>query len=380
MLFKQQGSNGLEPIIKWAGGKEKELKYILPNAPETFRYYFEPFVGGGAVYAAFEADQFFINDKSDELIRLYRSIQIQSQIVFDWVKKIQFSWNNMLNYCKTHQEPYEIYMAFREERIHDTQIKEEIIKHLARNEKTLDAIIPIAFCWHRDIFFNELSTNLVRKILRMKKLEKDKGIMSNSDVKDNILTAFMSSLYMYFRCLYNDKALLKYNSELSTALFLFIRNYSYSGMFRYNSDGAFNVPYGGIAYNTKTLTKKLEYYKSDELLHHLSRTTIENLDFEDFLKKWSPQKEDFIFLDPPYDSDFSTYAQNEFTKDDQKRLADYLCYKCQAKWMMIIKYTPFIYSLYQNKGLTISTFDKKYLVSFMNRNDKKAEHLIILNY
>ena len=89
---------------------------------------------------------------------------------------------------------------------------------------------------------------------------------------------------------------------------------------------------------------------------------------------------DFVFLDPPYDSDFSTYAQNEFTKEDQRRLADYLCNKCKGKWMMVIKYTPFIFSLYDGKGLNISTFDKKYLVSFMNRNDKQAEHLIIMNY
>ena len=48
--------------------------------------------------------------------------------------------------------------------------------------------------------------------------------------------------------------------------------------------------------------------------------------------------------------------------------------------MMIIKNTPFIMSLYKDKGLNIQAFDKKYLVSFMNRNDKDVEHLIIMNY
>ena len=42
-------STGLQPIIKWPGGKEKELKYILPNLPK-FNRYFEPFVGGGALH------------------------------------------------------------------------------------------------------------------------------------------------------------------------------------------------------------------------------------------------------------------------------------------------------------------------------------------
>jgi DNA adenine methylase len=59
----------LSPILKWAGGKEQELKYILPNLPKkNLQDYYEPFVGGGAVYTAIQADKYFINDKSDELI------------------------------------------------------------------------------------------------------------------------------------------------------------------------------------------------------------------------------------------------------------------------------------------------------------------------
>ncbi len=40
----------VKPIIKWAGGKEKELNYILPQIPDSFNRYIEPFVGGGAVF------------------------------------------------------------------------------------------------------------------------------------------------------------------------------------------------------------------------------------------------------------------------------------------------------------------------------------------
>ena len=46
----------------------------------------------------------------------------------------------------------------------------------------------------------------------------------------------------------------------------------------------------------------------------------------------------------------------------------------------IIKNTDFIYNLYNTKEFKIRTFDKKYLVSFQNRNDKDAEHLLITNY
>ena len=112
----------------------------------------------------------------------------------------------------------------------------------------------------------------------------------------------------------------------------------------------------------------------------LSKTNIVNADFQDFFNIYEPTENDFIFLDPPYDTEFSTYAQNDFVKTDQKRLADFLINNCQAKWMMIIKNTDFILDLYTHPDIKISTFDKTYLVSFMNRNNKETEHLLITNY
>jgi DNA adenine methylase len=151
-------------------------------------------------------------------------------------------------------------------------------------------------------------------------------------------------------------------------------------MFRYNANGEFNVPYGGISYNHKMMSPKIAYYQSQTLKERFKRTTIFNLDFEDFLTKQPPNERDFVFLDPPYDSEFSTYAKNAFTAEDQRRLADFMIHRCKARWMIVIKYTPFIYSLYDHDGLNIRMFDKKYLVSFMNRNDQKTEHLLITNY
>jgi DNA adenine methylase len=42
--------------------------------PKKIKNYYEPFIGGGAVYFSVNADNFFINDKSDELIALYNAI------------------------------------------------------------------------------------------------------------------------------------------------------------------------------------------------------------------------------------------------------------------------------------------------------------------
>jgi DNA adenine methylase len=62
---------------------------------------------------------------------------------------------------------------------------------------------------------------------------------------------------MHFRHIYNNTEKYNIQNAFKSAIFLFIRNFAYSGMFRYNSSGEFNVPYGGIAYNKKTILKKL---------------------------------------------------------------------------------------------------------------------------
>ena len=63
----------------------------------------------------------------------------------------------------------------------------------------------------------------------------------------------------------------------------------------------------------------------------------------------------------------------------KKRLCECLK-RTPAKILLIIKNTDFIYELYKD-NFNITSFDKKkYMVSFMNRNDRKAEHLIITNY
>lgn len=373
-------NTGLSPIIKWAGGKEKELSFIFSNTPQYFENYYEPFVGGGAVFSAFTAQKYFINDKSDELINLYRSIASSDRSFFEWIDCIESVWSAMLVFSKKHNYLFSNYLLFRNGKLSDKQMEETIRTFISLHFIELNNILSRSFIWHRNIYFIEIEKNLIRKIKRMKIIEKKKNLMSQEDIYDNIETAFMSAVYMYFRYIYNDKALMSFDRGFCTALFVFIRNYAYSGMFRYSREGKFNVPYGGIGYNKKLLKKKIDYYKSTPLIEHLNKTTIHNQDFETFLRSNSPQENDFVFLDPPYDSEFSTYAQNVFSKDDHCRLANYLIKDCRAKWMMIIKYTPFIFSLYNDAGLTIKTFDKKYIVSFMNRNNKNAEHLIIMNY
>ena len=66
----------LKPFIKWPGGKSRELKVIIPQIPYYIENYYEPFIGGGAVYfAVTNAKNHFINDKSTDLVNLYQNIK-----------------------------------------------------------------------------------------------------------------------------------------------------------------------------------------------------------------------------------------------------------------------------------------------------------------
>jgi len=87
-----------------------------------------------------------------------------------------------------------------------------------------------------------------------------------------------------------------------------------------------------------------------------------------------------MFLDPPYDTDFSNYEKKSFEKKDQERLAKCL-YDTKANFILIIKDTPFISSLYKNKkGIKVDRFDKTYLYNVKGRNDREVEHLVVYNF
>ena len=179
-----------------------------------------------------------------------------------------------------------------------------------------------------DIFHQELQKNLLSKIKRTKKIAKQKGQIDSKDIFENIEASIKSAYYMTIRYIYNTNN--KTNKSKNSAYFYFIREYCYSSMFRYNKKGMFNVQYGGISYNRKNFKNKIEYINSFDLKKQLNKCEIYNLDFEEFFNKINPQKNDFIFLDPPYDTDFSTYSRNEFGQEEQIRLCNYWCWLCGA--------------------------------------------------
>jgi DNA adenine methylase len=65
----------MNPMIKYRGGKSKEISYFVNNMPSGYNRYIEPFFGGGALYFYLEPQRAIINDVNAKLYSFYREMK-----------------------------------------------------------------------------------------------------------------------------------------------------------------------------------------------------------------------------------------------------------------------------------------------------------------
>lgn len=283
----------MKPLVKYRGGKSKEIPNLIKHIPQFNGRYIEPFFGGGALYFHLEPKKAIINDINSKLISFYLGVKDNFELL-----KTELS---------------------------------EIEKLYAINRK---------------------------------KFEEQKNKTPNDRVEDK-----NEPLYYQIRDMFNDLAEKKYSEAL---LYFFINKTAYSGMIRYNSKGEFNVPYGRYTnLNTSLVTK--------EHNNLLNKTEIYNLDYSEIFRM--ADKDDFIFLDPPYDCVFSDYGNIEYKDGFNERnhieLANqYKQLKCKA--LMVIGRTPLTEKLYGD--MIVDEYGKSYAVNIRNRFKSEASHILISNY
>ncbi len=155
--------------------------------------------------------------------------------------------------------------------------------------------------------------------------------------------------------------------------FYYLRKTCFRGMLRYNSQGKFNIPFG--RYKTCNYSE-LQNPNYESLL---KTTDIFNESFEYLFDNYN-NKKNFMFLDPPYDSEFTDYGYCSFGKDEHRKLAEYFK-QTNIRCLMIIGKTDFIADLY--KDYIVGEYDKKYrfkLHSGRVGDEINTKHLIIKNY
>lgn len=228
----------VKPFLKWAGGKGQLIEQISSFLPTSFKTgkikkYFEPFLGGGAVY-------FWLADHYDfeqaYLYELTPSVAICYQVIQTNVKKL--------------------------------------VRELTSLEKEYIS-----------------GSDKAREKLFYEKREEFNGFLRRSSANSHLRRA---------------------------ALLMFLNKTCFNGLYRVNSKGEFNVPFG--RYKNPTICNEDNLFAVHDLLQN---TEIACGDFEQCLKR--ADNTSFVYFDPPYrpistTASFTSYSKDNFDDNEQKRL------------------------------------------------------------
>ena len=150
------------------------------------------------------------------------------------------------------------------------------------------------------------------------------------------------------------------------ARFIFLNRTCFNGLYRVNSKGHFNVPFG--RYKNPDIAIKEKLLGCHRLMQD---TKITQMHFREVLSK--VKQGDFVYLDPPYlplsnSSNFTTYDKRGFGEEEQLELAEFLHYFNQKNISFLASNAdhPIIYALYE--GLKIIKISAKRSI---NSNPKK---------
>ena len=176
----------------------------------------------------------------------------------------------------------------------------------------------------------------------------------------------------------NKKSFNRLADYTKAARTIYLNKACFNGLYRVNSKNEFNVPFG-----KKT---KVNTYEGSNLITvsnylTMNNVTILSVDFEESVK--DAKKGDFIYFDPPYDSDtssFTNYTENGFGKEEQKRLARVYKELCERGcYVMLSNHnTKLINELYED--FNIHVIEAKRNINANGKKRGKVEEVIITNY
>jgi DNA adenine methylase len=275
-----------KPFVKWVGGKRQLLKqFRLLNLypPEKFNIktaaYFEPFVGGGAVFFDLLPRKAFLSDLNAELVTTY----------------------------------------------------------------------------------NVIKNNVEKLILTLNKHEYDK------------------EYFLKIRAL-DQKQL----SDIEIAArFIYLNRACFNGMYRVNSKGGFNVPFG--KYTNPQICDEQNLRRVSKALVDVE---IRHEDYKNVLKK--AVKGDFVYFDPPYypvskTASFTSYTAESFLDKEQTELRDtFLELSNRGCYVMLSNSdTPFINEIYSeiiDKGIKITKVSAGRAINSKASGRGKITEVLITNY
>ena len=272
----------VQPFVKWVGGKRQLLLSIRPLIPSKIKRYYEPFVGGGAVFFDIQPTVATVNDFNAELINCYLVVR---------------------------DSPEDLLTA------------------------------------------SLLHPNTSEHFYRTRELDRSP--------KFNLLTPVQRA-----------------------ARILYLNKTCFNGLFRVNSQGQFNVPYG--SYKNPVIADPAVIRAVSRFLN-TAKIDFRNGDFAEAVK--DAEKDDFVYFDPPYDpvsdtSSFTGYSLDGFSKDEQRRLKE-VCDELTQRGVKILlsnSDTPFIQELFADKKYTVRNVQARRNINSVSTGRGKVDEVLVLNY
>lgn len=251
----------MKPFIKWPGGKTSVLKHLLPLVPRTFQMYYEPFLGGGALYfrlaqlrqeGEMHFGHAFLSDVNANLIEVYLTVRGDVDGLLQILRKMDQAYQKKVALCL--QEAKDMYLQIR-----------------SKNPST-----PL------------------------------------------------------------DRA----------ARFIFLNKTCFNGLYRENSKGGFNVPFG--KYKTPNIYNPKLFRSAHQLL------LDDFLIVSDYTVAGAAKQGDFVYLDPPYfpikQCSFTQYGSGQWTVQQHAQLSEFFRALNTRKVDLVLSNsdTPEVRELYKN--------------------------------
>jgi DNA adenine methylase len=253
------------PFLKWAGGKSSLMKTLLPHVPLYISNYYEPFLGGGALFFALcgrhTRFKSFLSDTNAELVNAYGVIKDRPTELIERLSKLREEYNSSES---------------------------------------------------KETFYYRM-----------------RGLKTRGRVE-------------------------------SAARIIFLNKTCFNGLYRVNSSGEFNVPFGRY--------KNPRIFDSDNLISiskalRETNVTLQVLDYKSATR--SCVEDDFVYLDPPYNptsetSAFTSYTSQGFSEDDQRDLATVFSQLCTRDCHVLLSNsdTPLVRQLYAEYSINSLTVNR----------------------
>jgi DNA adenine methylase len=165
----------------------------------------------------------------------------------------------------------------------------------------------------------------------------------------------------------------------AAALFLYLNKTAYNGLYRVNSDGKFNVPFG--RHKNPTITPEKIILQASKLLKNVE---ILNQDFN-YIAGYA-EKGDIVYLDPPYQpisetSKFTSYTKEGFGLKKHRNLRN-LCFALDRSGVLFVLSNSFskqIEDLYADSSFKINWVSSERKISSKSSSRGRVKEMLVTN-